>query len=63
MRLGFVPLRAALTELRTLQFWTDILIEFYVNFIIFFAVFAVAINTGARPSEYNTFAFAFSAGL
>ena len=62
MGLGFVPLKQAVNELKTIQCWTDILAEFYMNFIILFVTIAVAIHVSNVPSQYGMLALALTGG-
>ena len=62
MGFGFVPLKQAIRDLKTVQCWTDILAEFYVNFIILFVTISVAVHVTNRPSQYNMLALALTGG-
>ena len=62
MGFGFVPLKQAIRDLKTVQCWTDILAEFYVNFIILFVTISVAVHVTSRPSQYNMLALALTGG-
>ena len=62
MGLGFVPLKQAVNELKTIQCWTDILAESYMNFIILFVTIGVAIHVSNVPSQYGMLALAITGG-
>ena len=62
MGFGFVSLKEAVSELKTIRCWTDVLAEFYMNFIILFVTIAVAVHVTNLPSQYNMLALALTGG-